>query len=155
MNPQNTMQLNRSDRTDVLLIQSCVVEEVDVDVNVNVDNDVDVNVDDADNNKTRHRFRIGEVWHRNGVILTPQSVAVWDVDSPDALTAEHFEHLAELGGEVVVLGSGIRAQFPAPALTRALMNRRIGLEIMDTRAACRTYNILASDGRNVVAALIS
>ena len=140
MNPQNTMQLNRSDRTDVLLIQSCVVEEVDV---------------DDDSNKPRHRFRIGEVWHRNGVILTPQSVAVWNVDSPDALTAEHFDHLAELGGEVVVLGSGLRAQFPAPAITRALMNRRIGLEIMDTRAACRTYNILASDGRNVVAALIS
>jgi uncharacterized protein len=56
--------------------------------------------------------------------------------------------------EVVIYGSGPRLVFPSAALTRVLFERRIGLETMDTAAACRTYNVLASEGRSVVAALI-
>ena len=56
--------------------------------------------------------------------------------------------------ELVVFGSGSKLRFAPPALLRGLMARRIGVETMDTQAACRTYNILASEGRNVVAALI-
>jgi uncharacterized protein len=56
--------------------------------------------------------------------------------------------------EVVIYGSGPRLVFPPAALTRVLFERRIGLETMDTAAACRTYNVLASEGRSVVAALI-
>jgi len=53
-----------------------------------------------------------------------------------------------------VYGSGPRLVFPPPALARVLFERRIGLETMDTAAACRTYNVLASEGRSVVAALM-
>lgn len=78
----------------------------------------------------------------------------WDCARFEDLTAAHFEALAQLDAEVLILGSGPRNRFPPPAWLRPLMARRLGLETMDTRAACRTYNILAGEGRNVVAALL-
>jgi uncharacterized protein len=54
----------------------------------------------------------------------------------------------------VILGTGVKLRFPSPSLTRALVEANIGLEVMDTGAACRTYNILMGDGRRVVAALL-
>lgn len=103
----------------------------------------------------RHRFQIAGVWYEQSVILTPEAVALWEVDAVANLTAAHFEHLAGLGAEVVILGGGARLRFVPAEITQALMRRRIGLEVMDTPAACRTYNILAGDGRPVVAALIA
>ncbi len=82
------------------------------------------------------------------------SVAAWAVASFDELLAEHFEHLLTYQPEVVIFGSGARLRFASPALTRALIERGIGVETMDTAAACRTYNVLASEGRSVVAALL-
>jgi len=70
------------------------------------------------------------------------------------LTEPHFALLADAEPELVVFGSGDRIQFPPAAWLRVLMGKRIGLETMDTRAACRTYNILAGEGRRVVAALL-
>ena len=70
------------------------------------------------------------------------------------LTAAHFELLARTAPELVIFGSGLRLRFPPPAYLASLMHRRIGVETMDTLAACRTYNILAGEGRNVVAALL-
>ncbi len=78
----------------------------------------------------------------------------WQCSRFEDLTAEHFALLAELDAEVVIFGSGQRNRFPPPAWLRPLMARRIGLETMDTQAACRTYNILAGEGRHVVAALL-
>jgi uncharacterized protein len=71
------------------------------------------------------------------------------------LDATHFQQLAELKPELVVFGSGKALRFPAPTLQRSLMEQRIGLESMDTIAACRTYNILAGEGRHVLAVLLS
>jgi uncharacterized protein len=79
---------------------------------------------------------------------------VWACTRFEDLTPEHFAELATLETELIVFGSGLRNRFPPPAWLRPLMARRLGLETMDTPAACRTYNILASEGRNVVAALI-
>ena len=78
----------------------------------------------------------------------------WQCDRFEALTAAHFAQLAELDAELVIFGSGTRNRFPPPAWLAPLMARRIGLETMDTQAACRTYNILAHEGRKVVAALL-
>ena len=78
----------------------------------------------------------------------------WDCHRFEDLTAAHFAQLAELDAEVVIFGSGLRNRFPPPAWLQPLMARRIGLETMDTQAACRTYNVLAGEGRNVVAALL-
>jgi uncharacterized protein len=72
----------------------------------------------------------------------------------DALGPEHFATLAEMKVEVVIFGSGERIRFPKPAWIAPLVNARIGIETMDTAAACRTYNILAQEGRDVAVALL-
>lgn len=70
------------------------------------------------------------------------------------LGPEHFVTLAEMGVEVVIFGSGSRIRFPKPAWLAPLAARRIGIETMDSAAACRTYNILAQEGRVVAVALL-
>jgi uncharacterized protein len=78
----------------------------------------------------------------------------WDASDFDQLGAGHFARLASLGAELVIFGSGKRIRFPQPAWLQPLMAQRTGVETMDTPAACRTYNILASEGRHVLAALL-
>ena len=78
----------------------------------------------------------------------------WSCSRFEELTEAHFARLAETRPELVIFGSGTRLRFPPPAFLRRLMDQRIGIETMDTLAACRTYNILAGEGRNVVAALL-
>ncbi len=92
--------------------------------------------------------------HHSLVIDSRGSTFAWDCRHFEQLKGTHFERLAELAPELVVFGSGPKLRFPAPALLGALMARRIGIETMDTVAACRTYNILAGEGRHVVAALL-
>ena len=99
--------------------------------------------------------QVNETRHAAPLIVLPQQVLdTWQPASFDALTAEHFSALAELGVEIILFGTGATQRFPHPRLTRALMEKRIGLEVMDTGAACRTYNILVSEGRSVAAALL-
>jgi uncharacterized protein len=78
----------------------------------------------------------------------------WPCARFEDLTAEHFEQLAQLRTELVIFGTGERLRFPSAALTRSLIECQIGLESMDTQAACRTYNILAGEGRHVAVALL-
>ena len=78
----------------------------------------------------------------------------WACSHFDDLTPRHFNQLAELNTELVIFGSGQRIRFPQAAWIRSLIDRKIGIETMDTQAACRTYNILASEGRNVAVALL-
>ena len=78
----------------------------------------------------------------------------WPAARFEDLGPEHFAQLAQLDCEVVIFGSGSRIRFPQPAWLKPLMARRIGVETMDTAAACRTYNILAQEGRSVAAALL-
>ena len=81
----------------------------------------------------------------------------WHCRHFDELTADHFDRLLTLSPELpelVVFGSGSRLRFPSPALISGLMARRIGIETMDTAAACRTYNILAGEGRRVAVGLL-
>lgn len=93
--------------------------------------------------------------HQRSLILTPERVVEnWAPLTWAGLAAEHFALLVELKPSVVLLGSGSRLRFPHPSLTRPLIDARIGLEVMDTAAACRTYNILVSEGRSVAAAVI-
>jgi uncharacterized protein len=78
----------------------------------------------------------------------------WDCTRFEQLGAEHFAQLASMGAELVIFGSGERIRFPQTAWLQPLMAQRTGVETMDTAAACRTYNILAGEGRHVVAALL-
>ena len=98
---------------------------------------------------------VNGVEHRASVVVPWQGEVVrWPVAAVASLNSEHFAALAELGPELVIFGSGARLKFPSAALLRPLIERRIGVETMDTAAACRTYNVLLAEGRSVVAALI-
>lgn len=92
-----------------------------------------------------------------GLILTPARLdrETFVSVSFEGLEEGHFSHLASLGAEIVLLGTGTKLRFPHPRLTRPLIDARIGLEVMDTGAACRTYNILAGEGRNVAIAILA
>jgi uncharacterized protein len=81
-------------------------------------------------------------------------VELWHVDAFEQLTAAHFDATLAFAPEIVIFGSGERLRFASPALYKGLIERRIGIETMDSAAACRTYNVLASEGRSVVMALL-
>lgn len=98
---------------------------------------------------------VGDVAYAHSVLVPWRGeVQPWPPTAASALTEAHFEMTLALAPEVVIFGSGPRLQFVAPGLMRALIQRGIGVETMDTGAACRTYNVLASEGRTVLAALM-
>lgn len=90
----------------------------------------------------------------HNVILGSRGERIAWAGSFEALGPEAFEQIAQLQVEVVIFGSGPRIRFPRPAWIAPLAARRIGVETMDTPAACRTYNILAQEGRHVAVALL-
>ena len=91
----------------------------------------------------------------NSVLITSDGLRQdWDCQKFEDLTSQHFAQLASLEVELVIFGSGNRLRFANPEWQMGLMQRRIGLETMDTQAACRTFNILAGEGRKVAAALL-
>jgi uncharacterized protein len=88
-------------------------------------------------------------------LLTPQRlIEDWPPASFDSMSEADLLAVANLDCPIVLLGTGARQRFPAPALMRQLIERRVGVEVMDSHAACRTYNILMAEGRDVAAALI-
>jgi uncharacterized protein len=91
----------------------------------------------------------------HSILITSEGLRLdWQCQNFEDLGPQHFAQLAELDVELVIFGSGERLRFPKPEWQVGLMQRRVGLETMDTQAACRTYNILAGEGRKVAAALI-
>ena len=96
----------------------------------------------------------GEKIHHSVLISSDGLRQEWPCHSYADLTAAHFALLETLDVELVIFGSGAQLRFVPPAWLAGLMSRRIGLETMDTQAACRTYNILAGEGRKVAAALL-
>ena len=101
------------------------------------------------------RVWVGATPFRHSIVVPwTGSVRRWDPASCDALTADHFAALLACNPELVIFGSGARLRFPPASLLRPLIEARVGVETMDTAAACRTYNVLASEGRTVVAALL-
>ena len=96
----------------------------------------------------------GEQHHASILVSSQGLCRPWGHSSFDQLQSAHFDELAALAPELVLFGSGSRIQFPPPQWLTALYSQRIGVETMDTQAACRTYNFLAGEGRKVVAALL-
>ena len=93
--------------------------------------------------------------HERPVIVTPEQVHCdWPATGFDSLSEADFAYLLPLQPEILLLGTGARLRFPHPRLYRQLTDARIAVEFMDTPAACRTYNILASEDRRVVAAIL-
>ena len=91
---------------------------------------------------------------RSLVVLPGQILADWSPQTFEELTAAHLAALVPLRPELVILGTGLRQRFPRAELLAPLAEAGIGWEIMDTGAACRTYNILMGEGRHVAAALM-
>lgn len=91
----------------------------------------------------------------HSIVVTATDVrGDWGAQSFDALSEAHFEYFLALKPEVVLLGTGTQQHFPHPRLYHTLINAGIGVECMDTPAACRTYNILVAEDRKVVAAIL-
>lgn len=92
--------------------------------------------------------------HRSALLVASRElVSPWGPAKPGELDSEHFEPILALEPDLVLLGTGLGQQFPAPEIFALLARRNVALEVMDTGGACRTYNILISEGRRVVAAL--
>lgn len=101
------------------------------------------------------RIRIGKAHFERTVALTTDGVLPdYDVAGVDELTIEDFDALLETDPEIVVLGTGWRPAFAPRELTFAMARRGVGFEVMDTPAACRTFNILIAEGRRTAALLI-
>lgn len=99
--------------------------------------------------------RVGDQEFANSLVMdTTGQRFDWGCRRFEDLTEQHFDRLVALGSETVIFGSGRRLRFPPPALARSLIQAQIGLDTMDTHAACRTYNILAAEGRRVALAIL-
>jgi uncharacterized protein len=93
--------------------------------------------------------------YERSIVVTPDALHEnWNVASVDAMAADALAFLLGLKPEILLLGTGATLRFPRPATLRDFAQAQIGVESMDTAAACRTYNILMAEGRNVVAAII-
>ena len=99
---------------------------------------------------------IGDVLYQASIVLTPdQIVSDWPPQRFTDLAAQHFMPVVALSPEIVLLGTGKQLLFPDMEILLPLVNENIGYEIMDTGAACRAFNFLMGEGRNVVAALLT
>ena len=96
----------------------------------------------------------GEKYNSSMVLSSRGAQFEWKCASFEDLCAAHFDQLADLKCELIIFGSGAKIRFPTPSWLGQLMSCRIGIETMDTQAACRTYNILAAEGRHVVLAVL-
>ena len=98
---------------------------------------------------------IGERYYKESLIVSAgELIAEWPPCSTDQISIQHLSTIFEMKPEVVLLGTGEKQHFLPPELMVLFYENQSGLEVMTTAAACRTFNVLVSEGRNVVAALI-
>ncbi len=100
-------------------------------------------------------IRVGEDWYTKPLIISAkQLISDWNVDDVQNMDENNLERIFELSAEIVLLGTGAKQHFPSPELMMMFHSRDIGIEIMSTDAACRTFNVLVAEERRVVAALM-
>lgn len=93
-------------------------------------------------------------YDRGVIVLADRIIEDWGQGGVSGLSAHDISQLAALAPAIVLLGTGSRQRFPSPSQLRPLIEAQIGYEVMDLAAACRTYNLLAGEGRKVAAALL-
>jgi uncharacterized protein len=98
-------------------------------------------------------LRINHTLHAGTVVVSAESVAEVDLAAPDLLDEDALAPALAQQPEVLLIGTGVRQRMLAPALMGAVLKRGIGVEVMDTLAAARTYNVVVGDSRRVVAVL--
>lgn len=99
-------------------------------------------------------IKVNETVYKKSIMLTPDTLTEWAPQSLAELTLEHLTAMILLKPQVILLGTGAKLIFPTAAINHAVLSKGIGFEVMDTRAACRTFNILTAEDRKVIAALI-
>jgi uncharacterized protein len=93
--------------------------------------------------------------YTNGIVVTPDRLLdMWEPKQVAQLDLSHIEYLISLEPEIILLGTGKVLCFPHPSLSALALQQGIGFEVMDTGSACRTYNVLAAEDRNIAAALM-
>ena len=98
---------------------------------------------------------INKIPYEHAIVLRSDgAISEWSVQKFEDLAASHFTQLIDLKPELILIGTGSRQRFPKPELLKTLIEAKIGFEIMASQAACRTYNILVGEGRQVVLALL-
>ncbi len=117
-----------------------------------------LNTTDGLNTITAHGpgfVMINQNRHADALIVMPDKlIAPWHIADIDAIGLADFAPVMELKPELVVFGSGATFRFPDARIMAAFSKAKIGFDVMDTPAACRTYNVLMSEGRNVAAAIL-
>ena len=100
-------------------------------------------------------LRINDAVYAGHVIITPDAVVEnWSPAEITSLSIADFDAALSASPELIVFGTGVRQVFPPATVTTEILRRGIGFEVMDTTAACRTFNVLIGDGRRIVAALL-
>ena len=100
-------------------------------------------------------IEINKIPYSHALLLSSNGeILEWDVKSFEELSSSDFAQMASLKPELIIIGTGKRQRFPRPELLKTLIEAKLGFEIMDSQAACRTYNILVGEGRQVLLALI-
>jgi uncharacterized protein len=100
-------------------------------------------------------IEINKIPYSHAVLLSSDGeILEWAIKSFEDLSPADFIQMAALKPELIIIGTGKRQRFPKPELLKTLIEAKIGFEVMDSQAACRTYNILVGEGRQVLLALI-
>lgn len=100
-------------------------------------------------------IEINRIPYSHAVLLSSDGeILEWAVKSFEELSPADFTQMASLKPELIIIGTGKRQRFPKPELLKTLIEAKLGFEVMDSQAACRTYNILVGEGRQVLLALI-
>ena len=98
---------------------------------------------------------IKNILYKKSIVVSPEKILEdWQPQFFGDLAMSHFKNILELSPEIVLIGTGEHLQFPSRDIIDSMLLKQIGVEIMDTGAACRAYNFLAGEGRMVVAALL-
>ena len=102
-------------------------------------------------------FRFAGMSHKGSLLCLPQAIVAWDAIAIDTLVPDSFRMVFAEGRDIgfVLLGTGRMHEAPSTTVRRAFVEAGIGLDVMDTGAACRTYNVLLAEGRPVAAALLA
>jgi len=111
-------------------------------------------IENADNIEQLHLPIRRETLYQSLILMPAQLIRNWAPQSFEDLSKDHFEILADYDLELILFGSGSTLRWPDPVLLSPIIDKGLGLEVMDTGAACRTYNILMTDQRRFAAALL-
>jgi uncharacterized protein len=117
---------------------------------------------DQDKNPTAYQIKkvepgaiqVNETWYQQSIIVDAHELTLWPPRHPSELESAHFDVILQRQPRILLLGTGEKLIFPEQKLMRLLASYQIGVEVMNTVAACRTFEALMSEQRDAVAALI-